>query len=286
LKNRHFPVTNNGVAMMTAANLPNEPLSAAQRTLSHTVSFWFIAATLGQWAFIAFILLFYGGHSLKGEFTALNNKPHITGYVAGDTLGNTQWLMHVFIAAVVTFAGVLQLLPQIRKHWPALHRWNGRVFMLSAVIATLTGFYLTWIRGSQLNLPSALSTSLNGVLIVLFIILAWRSARQRDFVTHRRHALRAYLLVNGVWFLRIGIVPAGLVLAALGQKMDYNSPAFLIVSYASWMLPITLLQLYFIAQASKRVVVVRSVSALFAFLALFTLGGAIAAAMFMWWPYL
>ncbi|HOZ06270.1 MAG TPA: hypothetical protein PLS60_12880, partial [Arenimonas sp.] len=86
--------------MMTAANLPNEPLSAAQRTLSHTVSFWFIAATLGQWAFIAFILLFYGGHSLKGEFTALNNKPHITGYVAGDTLGNTQWLMHVFIAAV------------------------------------------------------------------------------------------------------------------------------------------------------------------------------------------
>ncbi|HOZ06633.1 MAG TPA: DUF2306 domain-containing protein, partial [Arenimonas sp.] len=178
------------------------------------------------------------------------------------------------------------LLPQIRKHWPELHRWNGRVFMLSAVIATLTGFYLTWIRGSQLNLPSALSTSLNGVLIVLFIILAWRSARQRDFVTHRRHALRAYLLVNGVWFLRIGIVPAGLVLAALGQKMDYNSPAFLIVSYASWMLPITLLQLYFIAQASKRVVVVRSVSALFAFLALFTLGGAIAAAMFMWWPYL
>ena len=272
--------------MMTVANLPNEPLSAAQRTLSHTARFWFIAATLGQWAFIVFILLFYGGHSVQGEFAALNDKPHITGYVAGDTLGNSQWLMHVFIAAVVTFAGVLQLLPQIRQHWPALHRWNGRVFVLSALIATLTGFYLTWIRGSQLNLPSALSASLNGVVIVLFVLLAWRSARRRDFVSHRRHALRAYLLVNGVWFLRIGIVPAGMVLTALGQQMDYNSPAFLIVSYASWLLPIALPQLYFIAQASKRVGVVRSGSALLAFSALFTLGGAIAATMFMWWPYL
>jgi hypothetical protein len=271
---------------MTAASLPNYPLSVAQRTLSRMASLWFIAAALGQWAFIAFILLFYGGHSLNGEFTALNGKPHITGYVTGDTLGNTQWLLHVFIAAVVTFAGVLQLLPQIRQRWPILHRWNGRVFMLSALIATLTGFYLTWIRGSQLNVSSALSISLNGILIIVFVMLAWRSAWQRNIATHRQHALRAYLLVNGVWFLRIGIVPAALVLAAFGKKMDYNSSAFLIVSYASWMLPIAVLQLYFMAQASKRVALVRSVSALFAFLALLTLGGSVAATMLMWWPYI
>jgi hypothetical protein len=261
-------------------------LNSGTRALSIAATLWFIAATIGQWAFVFFILAFYGGHSLSGNFTALNSKPHITGYVPGDSIGNTQWLMHVFLAALVTFSGVLQLIPAIRQRLPRLHRWNGRVFMLTALIATLTGFYLTWIRGSQLNLPSALSTSLNGVLIIVFVVLAWRSAWQRDFTTHRRHALRAYLLVNGVWFLRIGIIIAGLVLSSFGIKMSLDSPAFLTVSYLSWILPIALLQLYFSAQSSSNTTYQYSVAGLLVFLSLLTLAGGIAAMMFMWWPYL
>jgi Predicted membrane protein (DUF2306) len=260
--------------------------ASGNRALSRAAGLWFITATIGQWAFVYFIMAFYGRHSIDGNFALLNNKPNITGYVPGDSIGNIQWLMHVFLAAIVTFSGVLQLIPAIRQRLPSLHRWNGRLFLITALIATLTGFYLTWIRGSQLNLPSALSTSLNGVFIIVFACLAWRSALQRDFAEHRRHALRAYLLVNGVWFLRIGIILTGIVLSAFGIEMSYESPAFLAVSFLSWIVPIALLQLFFSAQASSNMKYQYRVAGVFIFLSLLTLGGSILTMMFMWWPYL
>lgn len=259
-------------------------LPAAPRALSSAAATWFVSATLGQWAFVAFIALFFGGHSLSGDFAALNNKPHVTGYVPGDTLGNSQFLMHALLGGLVTFAGAWQLLPALRRRWPSAHRWNGRLFLTVAIITTMMGFYLTWVRGSQLGAGSNLSMSLNGLLILVFSGLAWRSARQRDFAAHRRQALRAYLLVNGVWFLRIGIMLAGLLLTPLGIRIDYTGAAFVSVSFASWLLPLTMLQLYFLAERSPKPGIKYAIAVALLLLALVTLAGSVAAGLFMWLP--
>lgn len=256
------------------------------RALSAAAGLWFVAATLGQWAFIGFILAFFTPPLVADNLPALNHKPHITGYVPGDTLGNAQLLLHVYAGALVTFAGVMQLVPALRRRWPALHRWNGRVFLAIATLATLNGFYLTWIRGSRLNLPSAVAISMNGALILLFVVLAWRSALRRDFAAHRRHALRAYLLVNGVWFLRIGIMLAAVTLAPLGVSMNYDGAAFLTLSFLSWTAPLALLQLYLSAERSPQPRVQYGVAALFVLLALLTAAGGLAAWLFMWAPQL
>ena len=186
----------------------------------------------------------------------------------------------------MTFAGAWQLVPALRRRWPTLHRWNGRVFLSVALVVTLTGFYLVWVRGSQLGPASNLSISLNGLLIVVFALLAWRSARARDFAAHRRHALRAYLLVNGVWFLRIGIMLTGLVLAPLGIKIDYTGAPFILVSFGSWVVPMAVLALYFSAERSHRAGIKIAMGALLWLLALLTLAGSAAAIAFMWWPVL
>jgi len=259
-------------------------LPPAPRALSLSAATWFVAATLGQWAFVAFILAFHLPPTLRGDFLALNAKPHITGWVPGDLLGNVQLLTHVFVAAVVTFAGVLQLIPSLRRRWPSVHRWNGRLFMVTALVATLTGLYLTLIRGSQIGLGSTLSISLNGALILIFVGLAWRSALARDFSTHRRHALRAWLLVNGVWFLRIGIMLAGLGLAPFGIEMSYDSVVFVGVSFLSWLLPLTVVELYLRAERSASAPLQYAMAGVLLLLALATLAGSAAAAAFMWWP--
>lgn len=260
------------------------PPSSGDRLLAASARLWFATAMAGQWAFVWFILAYFGARSVGGDWAALNDKPHITGYVPGDSLGNAQWLLHVFVGAVVTVAGMLQLLPWLRRRWPALHRWNGRMFMLTAAVATLSGFWLTWVRGSQLNLPSAVSTSLNGALILVFAALAWRSALRRQMAEHRRHAVRAYLLVNGVWFLRIGIVPVGAVMAATGHDMGYDSAAFLAVSVLSWVAPLACTELYFAAEAAPRQRPKYLVAAVFVALALLTVVGGGAALMVMWLP--
>lgn len=247
---------------------------------------WFITATLGQWAFVAFIALFFGGHTLTGDLAGLNSKPHVIGYVPGDALGNSQFLAHALLGGLVTFVGTWQVIPALRRRWPRLHRWNGRLFFLVALVVTLGGFWLTWGRGAQLGTGSNLSISLNGLLILVFVALAWRAARQRDFTAHRQHALRAWLLVNGVWFLRIGIVLAGLALAPLGIRITVTGATFILVSFASWVLPLAVLELYLWAERSPRRGPKLVVAWLLGGLALATVAGSAAALAFMWGPYL
>lgn len=265
---------------------PYPAAASGHRALSVAAGLWFATAAFGQTAFAAFILAFVLPRLASGDLPGLNDKPHITGYVSGDSWGNTHLLAHLLLGALMTLSGLLQLLPALRRGWPALHRWNGRMFMSAALITTLSGFYLTWIRGSQLSLGSALTTSANGVLILLALTLAWRSARAGDFARHRRHALRTYLLVNGVWFLRLGLVLAGLLLAAFGYSLRVDGPAFLVVSLLSWALPLAVLELYFAAQRSAKASLKHGVALLLGILALMTAGGALAAWLFMWAPRL
>lgn len=262
------------------------PPTAGQRVLSHAAALWFVGAAAGQTAFAAFIVAFVLPRLAAGDLPGLNDKPHLTGYQPGDAMGNLQLIAHLLLGALMTLSGLLQLLPALRRRWPGLHRWNGRVFLLSALVTTLSGFYLTWIRGSQLNLGSALSTSANGVLILLALALAWQAARRRDFAAHRRHALRAFLLVNGVWFLRLGMVMTGMLMAAGGRQLEVDGPVFLAVSLLSWALPLALLELYFAAERSPRAGMRYAVAGVLASAALLTAAAGLAAWLFLWSPRL
>lgn len=267
--------------MSTPSRLP-----ASARALHAGAAAWFIAATLGQWAFVAFIALFFGGHLASGDLAGLNAKPHLGGYVPGDTMGNAQFLAHALLGGLVTLSGAWQLLPALRRRWPGLHRWNGRLFLFVALVVTLGGFYLTFVRGSQLSPANTVSISLNGLLILVFVALAWRSARRREFGAHRACALAAWLLVNGVWFLRIGIMLAGLVLVPMGIEVDYSGWVFNAVSFGSWALPLAVLGLYLRAGRSPRPALRWAMAGLLGLLSLATLGGSAAALAFMWAPYL
>lgn len=268
---------------------PVTPSSASHpslRALRVAAATWYVAAILGQAAFAAFILAFVVPRLMAGDLPGLNDKPHITGYVPGDAAGNANLLAHLLVGAVMTLSAMLQLLPALRRRWPGVHRWNGRAFMVAAAVATLTGFYLTWVRGSQLTLPSAMSTSINGVLILLALGLAWRAARARDMVQHRRHALRAFLLVNGVWFLRLGIVPVAMGLAAAGQRLELDGALFLAISIGSWAIPLAVLELYFVAERARSDALRWATAALVVVLAVITAAAGAAAWMGMWAPRL
>ena len=92
--------------------------------------------------------------------------------------------------------------------------------------------------------------------------------------------------MNGVWFLRIGIMLTGLVLAPLGIQIDYSGAPFILVSFGSWMVPMAVLALYFSAERSHRAGIKIAMGALLWLLALLTLAGSAAAIAFMWWPVL
>lgn len=259
------------------------PDSAAARALTASAAAWFAAAALGQWVFVYYIASFYGPSSLTGDFAAWRRNTHlIKGYIPGDTMGNLAFAAHALLAGYVAFGGGVQLVPAIRARVPSLHRWNGRVFLSAALALSVTGLYMVWARGASFNLLAAFAISLNAALIVLFGVLAWRAAVRRDFIAHRRWALRTYLVANGQWFIRIGVI--AWVIANQGHAKI--GPFFRFWQFGCYLVPLAVLELYLHAKDGAG----RSGRyAMAGFLGLLTLlmgAGTIGAYMFIWRPYL
>ena len=70
----------------------------------------------------------------------------VHGYVPGDTPGNLAFAVHVMMAAIITFGGTLQLIPQIRARAISFHRWNGRLFIALAFGISLAGIFTNAVR--------------------------------------------------------------------------------------------------------------------------------------------
>jgi hypothetical protein len=226
--------------------------AAVSSTLRRAAALWFIAAVAGQWLFVYYISVFYGPATASGDWAAWDRNKNMTdGYLAGDGVGNVLFAAHVIAAAALTFAGTLQLIPWIRERAIAFHRWNGRVFMIAALTGALGGLYLEWVRGTGLRaptgLPSAFGVTLNAVLILAFIAFAWLAARNRNIAAHRVWAMRLFLVVNGTWFMRVG------VRAWYGLTGDTfgDFPFFSYWSFAAYLLPLAIYELYLRAKTSS-----------------------------------
>ena len=235
--------------MSTAALTPAVNTRSAAAILKGAAGFWFAVAVIGQALFLTYILAFYVPSTLSGNFAVWAKNTHlIKGYVPGDTVGNLAFGAHVLMAAVITFGGTVQLVPQIRARAPAIHRWVGRAFMTTAIAAALVGFYMTWARGTAELVPG-IGISLDAALIVGFAILAWRAAVRRDVANHRRWAMRTFIVANGVWFLRLGFVVYGLARSVAGDLLPSMGAFFVAWNFGAYLVPLAILELYFLAQA-------------------------------------
>lgn len=218
--------------------------SAADKALTLAARFWFVVAVAGQWMFAYYVAAFYGGSAARGNLQEWNKVlPH--GYVPGDTTNNAAMAGHLFLALLVIVGGPLQLIPRIRKIAPAFHRWNGRLYLPAVVLTSMAGLYLVWSREGG-ELLQEIGISLDAVLIIVFSALALRHALARDFRTHERWALRLFMVVNGVWFFRVGLMfwiavnqgPVGF------DVKTFSGPFLDFLSFADYLLPLAVLELY------------------------------------------
>lgn len=203
-------------------------------------------ALVGQWAFFYYIAAFYGTSTLSGHFEIWNRLSALgrSPYVAGDTAGNLTYAAHALAAGIVALGGALQLIPWVRSRFPRFHRWNGRLFLLTVVGLSLSGFYLVWVRGTSPSQLNAISTSVNGMLILAFAGLALQAAVRRDFGRHRRWAMRLYLVSNAQWFVRVGLFGYFIANRALGAQVGMDDPFLKFWTFGCFLVPLGLLELY------------------------------------------
>ncbi|WP_374571285.1 DUF2306 domain-containing protein [Phenylobacterium sp.] len=272
---------------MSIASSSSAQHGAAASALGWAGRLWFAVAVFGQAAFIVFILAFYGVRTATGDFAGWNDKPLIDGYIAGDPVGDAVFAAHVLLASVVTLGGLMQLAPALRRRWPGLHRWTGRAFIVIAIFMALSGMWLSLVRGSSLSAVSTTAILVNALLILAFAGLAWREALKRRFEAHRRWAMRTFMVVSGVWFLRVGIMGWVVVnQGPVGMNDTLSGPADIVLTFGSYLIPLAVLELYFAARRSARGAGRAAVAALLVLASAFTAAGVFGTIAFMWGPYI
>lgn len=246
---------------------------------------WFAVAVAGQLVFVAYILSFYGGAALRGDFAGWN-KVLPNGHIAGDTVGNGALAVHLLVAAIVTIGGPLQLLPRMRALFPAFHRWNGRVYGLTVITGSLTGLYLLWTRPHGDGVLQHMGISINALLIVVAAAVSVWHAMAGRLADHRRWALRLFLLVSGSWFFRVELM---FWIAANGGPVGFDpktftGPALTALGFLQYLLPLALLELYFMARERFGAAGRYAVGAVLSVATLAMGVGIVVASMAMWVP--
>jgi hypothetical protein len=100
IRPRDLPQLQNSTASQKRHSLQN----FADSALKAAAGFWFLVAVVGQWAFLYFIVAFYGTATLQGNFQAWSKNTFLfKGYIAGDTVGNLFFAAHVLLAAFDRF---------------------------------------------------------------------------------------------------------------------------------------------------------------------------------------
>lgn len=260
--------------------------SRSTRWLSAAAAAWFTVAALGQWLFVVYIVGFYGRSLVTGRMQDWN-RVLPEGHVPGDTVGNLIVGVHILLAAIVMGGGALQLVPAIRRRWPRFHHWNGRVYLAAVVLVAVAGLYMVLVRKGGLAVMQ-FGILLNAAAVLTCAVLALRHAIARRIASHRRWALRLFLVASGVWFFRIGLMfwivanqgPVGF------DPETFTGPFLVFLSFAQTLVPLAVLELYFRACESRNAPGHYAMAAGLAVLTLITAAGIGAAAMALWLPRL
>ncbi len=261
--------------------------SVDKKILNFAARLWFVIATLGQWMFAYYVIAFYGRATATGNIEKWNEVlPH--GYVAGDMAGNLVVGIHLLFAAIIIICGPLQIIPQIRNYVPTFHRFSGRLYIFTAIILSFSGLIMVWTRGTVGGMTQHISISINAILIIISAIFAIHYAMKQDFKTHRIWALRLFLLVNGVWFFRVGLMFWLLINGGpVGFDPDkFEGPFLTVLNITQYTLPLIILELYLRAKSgSNKTLSLVTSAILFVFTVTMAIG-IFGATMGMWLPRL
>ncbi len=255
------------------------------KLLSLAEKIWFIVAAAGQLIFFVYIVLFYGGSAIQGKFSEWN-KTLSHGIIEGDPMGNISMVLHLLLAAVITFGGVVQLIPAVRNKLPRLHRIVGKTYIVAAYLISFGAFHLLIARGPFVG-SNILSVGLSGnaILMIVFATLALRFALQKQFAKHQKWALRLFIVASGVWFYRIMFMLWVLIhQGAPGHTDAMDGPFDITMSFASYLLPLAICELYFRARAHRNNAVKNVYAISLMVLTLLMASGIGMAALVLWFP--
>lgn len=183
-------------------DLPGGERGALSRVLNAGVVLLVGAVWVSTALFGLYILAFYAGAVADGTPETWNEGlPRL--YERETLAANIGIGLHFAAGGILLALGPIQLIRAVRRRLPALHRWLGRVYIFSALLAGLGGLAFIGAKGTIGGMPMNIGFGLYGALMVLAAVQAYRHARARRLDVHRAWAIRLFALAVGSWLYRM-----------------------------------------------------------------------------------
>ncbi|SDD65693.1 Predicted membrane protein [Paenibacillus sp. UNCCL117] len=144
---------------------------------------------------LSVIALMWITHTLTKNFVSDPAFAKLIALKESFTADRSLWLFmlraHILLAIVSLVTGPIGAIRKIRQQSPALHRWNGRIYIVSILLNFIPGLYVSWFAAGGLTVAGFL------VLNILWLGTTWLGyvyIRRKDVVRHSQWILRSFFL--------------------------------------------------------------------------------------------
>lgn len=190
-----------------------------------TGTVWASAALFG-----VYILLFFAGALYAGEPEQWNQTlPRL--YDPAEPVATASIAAHFIAGGVILALGPLQLLEGVRRRAPSLHRWTGRVYILTTLTAGLGGTLFILLQGTVGGMPMNLGFGLYGLLMIWASVATVRHAMARRLDQHRAWGLRLFALAIGSWLYRMEYGFWFAFLDGVGHTDSFDGPFDVVMAF-------------------------------------------------------
>ena len=182
------------------------------------VSVWISAALFGL-----YILAFYASAFYEGDMARWNQT--LPNLFQEDTTGATLGIgVHFAAGGILLLLGSIQLIDRVRINFPFLHRFLGKIYIISSLLAAIGGLAFILVSGTIGGVVMDIGFSLYGILMGISAYLTYYHATKGRFAKHRAWAIRLYALAIGSWIYRMDYGFWTILTGGIGRGINFSGP--------------------------------------------------------------
>ena len=135
------------------------------------------------------------------------------------------FLTHTTAAGLALLVAPFQVLPALRRRWPRVHRWTGRVYVVACLLGGIAGLRIAF--GTAYGPVAAAGFATLALAWLATTTLGFQAARAGDVGRHRAWMLRSVALTFAAVTLRLQLW------GAVAGRIDFDV-AYPAIAWLCW----------------------------------------------------
>ncbi len=170
----------------------------------------------------------FAAHAITRGVGALAGDAMAQGRLVSGLAANIAIYSHMIFGGVITVLALVQWAGPLRRGWPRLHRYSGRLLSGLAVATGVGGLSYIVLNGTIGGSEMSAGFALYGMLMIIAAVQTPRMAMTRQYARHRRWAARLIVLCLASWLYRVhyGLFYALVCEHGAESCLPYSTPEF------------------------------------------------------------